>query len=202
MSRFFAIVAAVAAFAYMVHIAFVLLGAPRLAMLTTPFVAPAPVLLGMILSLAMLRGALPRISLSVGIFLAIAAITALAILPLSVEGPLTLLAYPISGAVAAGALWSALGFGPWRWLLSQQPLVFLGKISYGLYVFHFPVTLEVNRIVVSQGLAPRQSPTDFAMVLAIALLITVALSVISWFVLERPFLKLKTRFEDVPSRPV
>ena len=71
-------------------------------------------------------------------------------------------------------------------------LVHLGKISYGLYVYHL-LGMHLAKLVLQGHLAIRQ---------VLALLITILLASASYAFLEKPFLKLKKRFELVGSRPV
>ena len=72
-------------------------------------------------------------------------------------------------------------------------LVYLGRISFGLYVFHAPVYL----------LSERYLPhLRFAVIFAGDLLIVVAAASLSYRYLETPFLRLKERFEVVKSRPI
>jgi peptidoglycan/LPS O-acetylase OafA/YrhL len=77
-------------------------------------------------------------------------------------------------------------------------LVYLGRISYGLYIYH-PLALLLTRSFLIRGqithfrwLALRQS---------LALAVTVLLASASYALLEKPFLNLKKRFELVGSRP-
>jgi peptidoglycan/LPS O-acetylase OafA/YrhL len=87
-------------------------------------------------------------------------------------------------------------------LLSLPPLVAIGKVSYGLYLWHFPVIL-----VVDDRLPDASQLTRGAAVIAA----TAATTLLSWFLVERPFLKLKDgprtsapappRQPAVPSRP-
>ena len=79
--------------------------------------------------------------------------------------------------------------------------VYLGKISYGLYIWHM-VALEAA----VKGLA-RPIPfagewiysSSFTAMCALAL--TIAISATSYRLLETPFLRLKSRFALIPSRP-
>ncbi|HEU5085040.1 MAG TPA: acyltransferase family protein, partial [Acidimicrobiales bacterium] len=72
-----------------------------------------------------------------------------------------------------------------RWLprlLSAPPLVAVGKVSYGLYLWHFPVIL-----VVDEQLPDASTPARATAVLVGTAVCTVA----SWVLVERPFLALK-----------
>jgi peptidoglycan/LPS O-acetylase OafA/YrhL len=53
------------------------------------------------------------------------------------------LAYSIATALVIAA---AIRPGPVRWLLSLPPLPHLGRISYGLYVYHWPIYLFLDQI--------------------------------------------------------
>jgi peptidoglycan/LPS O-acetylase OafA/YrhL len=72
-------------------------------------------------------------------------------------------------------------------------LIYLGKISYGLYVFHVPCR-ELARWLLS-GISHGQL---FRPLLQMALTIFVA--VFSYRYFEKPFLRLKARFEFVKTR--
>jgi peptidoglycan/LPS O-acetylase OafA/YrhL len=77
----------------------------------------------------------------------------------------------------------------WRWL--EHPVVkYLGLISYPLYLYH------VWGLAVPHHLGPLSLPTQFA----IGVLASVAVATGSYFVVERPFLALKRRFEVTSSR--
>jgi peptidoglycan/LPS O-acetylase OafA/YrhL len=79
-----------------------------------------------------------------------------------------------------------------RWLLPSK-LIYLGKISYGLYVFHVPCS-EIAKAIIG--------PTRHALILepALQLVLTIAVSALSYRYFEKPFLRLKEKFEFVPSR--
>lgn len=110
-------------------------------------------------------------------------------------GPVALIA--AYGLIALGCAAIVQGFcmiGP-----SRMPhwAAYLGKISYGLYVFH-ALVIEFVRACFHSG--DRQ--TYFAAWSLSAFLLTVAVAVLSYHFLESPFLRLKQRFEVVHSRPV
>jgi|SRR5271166_1274435 len=73
-------------------------------------------------------------------------------------------------------------------------LIYLGKISYGLYVFHALAMYIVRNALDSLA---RKLP---GINLAIIFLITMVLSAFSYKYFEKPFLRLKSRFELVKTR--
>jgi peptidoglycan/LPS O-acetylase OafA/YrhL len=84
----------------------------------------------------------------------------------------------------------------------QRPFIYLGKISYGLYVFHV-LWLGVSRDLLQHFLGSRISPLASQLgAMAIALPATIATGMLSYRYLESPFLRLKKRFTVVRSRPV
>jgi peptidoglycan/LPS O-acetylase OafA/YrhL len=78
-----------------------------------------------------------------------------------------------------------------------RTIVYLGKISYGLYVFHLGM-LELSRWLL--GGMTRSLPGIIA-VDALAFVGCVGMAAVSYRYLERPFLRFKQRFEFVRSRP-
>jgi peptidoglycan/LPS O-acetylase OafA/YrhL len=81
----------------------------------------------------------------------------------------------------------------------QRPLVYLGKISYGLYVFHY-LWLGLARHA-SAHLGFGGGLAGQALAMALALPATVATAMVSYRCLESPFLRLKNRFAVIPSQP-
>lgn len=74
--------------------------------------------------------------------------------------------------------------------LEWRPLRYLGKISYGLYVYHFPIIWFAGRIS-DLGIEP---PLLQPLSALIALLATILVASLSFHVLERPITNLKDRF--------
>lgn len=82
-------------------------------------------------------------------------------------------------------------------------LVYLGKISYGLYAFHWGVLIfwrdvlnvVARRMLVVQALAP-------VLQVVLGLVTTVVLAAGSYRFFERPILRLKQRFEVIHTRAV
>lgn len=72
--------------------------------------------------------------------------------------------------------------------VSEAPaLVALGRVSYGFYVLHLPVVASLRR----HWPAADGSLRDCVAFFGVALLSATALAAISWFVLERPLLRLR-----------
>lgn len=76
-------------------------------------------------------------------------------------------------------------------------LIYLGKISYGLYVFHIGMLKIAERIVSAE----KGSVLGMFAVDAIALILSIAVAHVSYRYFESPFLRLKERFTVIQSRP-
>jgi peptidoglycan/LPS O-acetylase OafA/YrhL len=74
-------------------------------------------------------------------------------------------------------------------VLQIAPLRRLGKISYGFYIFHELPHALYEHVIRATHLSPRSAG------LLIPFAGTLALALASYHLIERPFLKLKTRFE-------
>jgi peptidoglycan/LPS O-acetylase OafA/YrhL len=110
--------------------------------------------------------------------------------PMPLKAPLGYLAIAIGCALLLmGSLHFPAGSVP-------QWLVYLGKISYGLYVFHALAMHLVWSIPPTWHL--RAPGIDLVSVFVITLM----LAALSYRYLERPFLQLKRRFESVNTRPL
>jgi len=72
--------------------------------------------------------------------------------------------------------------------LSWAPLVYLGKISYGLYVYHVFIIVLVSPLLVPLGLS--EDHNSFGRI-AVLLALTLAMSSLSWHWIEQPFLAWK-----------
>jgi peptidoglycan/LPS O-acetylase OafA/YrhL len=76
-----------------------------------------------------------------------------------------------------------------RWLapLRSAPLVYLGTISYGIYLYHYPIINISARVSGTPGEAPGLA------VCAIDCALTLLVAAASWQLVERPVLRLKDR---------
>jgi peptidoglycan/LPS O-acetylase OafA/YrhL len=100
----------------------------------------------------------------------------------------------LAGLTIVLLLVGLLGWEPFK---DFRRLTYLGKISYGLYVYHLPCLLVLRTVATS--LRGHSSPLWEAVV---GLPMTVGVAAISYRLFESPFLRLKERFAVVQSRPV
>jgi peptidoglycan/LPS O-acetylase OafA/YrhL len=128
-------------------------------------------------------------------------------LPLQQSATGVLIGYPIVALGSGAFLLAALGAGrKSAGTRLRQTLIYLGKISYGLYVYNVVAILAVQGLIrlVSPWLYAHGWPlwTAWALYLGVAFGANVLLAAISYRWLEAPFLRLKGRFTAVPSRAV
>jgi peptidoglycan/LPS O-acetylase OafA/YrhL len=113
--------------------------------------------------------------------------------PDRLEWVATLLGYPLVAVSCTLIMLAALGIS------AKLPgaLLYLGKISYGLYVYHALGDFFADHVItVHAGLL------RMVLRIPVAMGFTIALAASSYTLLEKPFLKLKKRFAHVDSRPV
>ena len=114
-----------------------------------------------------------------------------------------MLTYPLIGlgtslilfAVMQGNLWVLSAF------FKNKFLGYLGKISYGLYVYHV-ASIWLAKKITETLVSPDRLLVYPLSVLLIALTITILVSMLSYQYLEKPFLRLKERFTYIKSRPI
>ncbi|MBI5195502.1 MAG: acyltransferase [Nitrospirae bacterium] len=114
-----------------------------------------------------------------------------------------MLTYPLIGIGMSLILFAIMqgGLGPISVLFRNKLFRYLGKISYGLYVYHIacgPLAFEITNTFVSQN----SLLVYPAARLTIRLIVTVLVSTMSYEILEKPFLRLKERFTFIHSRPI
>ena len=151
-------------------------------------------LVGCLLSLALTSGRLSLLGsrrLASGALLAVTACLAWAVCMLHRDdralflGAFTLIQLGFAVCLAVALLEpTAWGVG----FLRFAPLRWLGKISYSLYLWHWPVKLLIQPVE-QPGLLNRYVPLNLALSLALASF--------SFYVVEKPFLRWKKRFSVV-----
>jgi peptidoglycan/LPS O-acetylase OafA/YrhL len=77
-------------------------------------------------------------------------------------------------------------------VLSLRPLVSVGRVSYGVYLWHFPVILTVQS---------EMSGASVTVQRATALVLTALATAASWHLVERPTLALKGKLAPAPAEP-
>jgi peptidoglycan/LPS O-acetylase OafA/YrhL len=100
---------------------------------------------------------------------------------------ISLLYFSLVGAVVCFAGHPALA--PLRW----RPLCYLGLISYGIYLYHYPIYWAFDGFAVKYEVSAWRGLWKFVATLVVA--------VASWHLIERPILGLKDRFAYGPIRP-
>jgi peptidoglycan/LPS O-acetylase OafA/YrhL len=81
-------------------------------------------------------------------------------------------------------------------ILSASPMVFVGRISYGVYVYHPFIPTVVTKIAPHLGISLPSAEWKMA---SIYIFLTLALATISFYSFERPINKLKRKFPYVNS---
>jgi peptidoglycan/LPS O-acetylase OafA/YrhL len=164
------------------------------------FVQLDPIVIGILMAV-LLRGEVPRLSRLARAAMMLAGITGLALGAVYFgikNDPLTttriVFGYP-SVAIGGGLL--LLSVLRTRMTGRHRVLVYLGRISYGLYVFHILGLLISDHVVHDQTAGLMR----YALRVGIALTATISMAAISYRWLETPFLSLKQRFTHVLSRP-
>jgi peptidoglycan/LPS O-acetylase OafA/YrhL len=159
-----------------------------------------PIAMGILVAAA-LRGRIPNFSIGTRLGMLCCGILPLAFVatrwkihePETLEWIPTLVGFPVVAVSCTLILLAALG-------ISTRPhgvFLYLGKISYGLYVYHPLGNLLSGKIIpVHTGFV------QLALRPTVALAITIVLAATSYAVLETPFLKLKKRLAHIHSRPV
>jgi peptidoglycan/LPS O-acetylase OafA/YrhL len=134
------------------------------------------ILVGAFLAFALTSVTVPgRVSLLAPVSLVILAV-AVVMFPSS-SGPAYEGLLPLVAVVSGGLILGLQADGPLRRALSAGPLVAIGRISYGLYLVHWPVFVIVDA---------DRTGLDGPVLTALRLLITAAIAVASYFVIEQP----------------
>jgi peptidoglycan/LPS O-acetylase OafA/YrhL len=104
------------------------------------------------------------------------------------------LGYAFLGLGFAALLVATLSSARFRFL-DNAPLKFLGRYSYGLYVLHGPMAhVAMHALPGSRWGASLTNRYVYLAFMASASAFALGLAVVSWHVLERPFLRMKDRF--------
>jgi peptidoglycan/LPS O-acetylase OafA/YrhL len=118
-----------------------------------------------------------------------------------VQRGIQMFGYTIVGIGAASLLVLAVTASrasPLGVAFNAAPLRFLGKYSYGIYVFHGFVVVGLREIIPMWKLMPKVGGSFLAAIavhLTLGVAISIAAALLSWHLYEKQFLKLKRFFE-------
>jgi len=159
-----------------------------------------PIALG-ILAAIVLKGRTPNLQPLARVALVVGGVTGIALAanywmvkfdPLATSS--MVLGYPAAALGSVALLVAVLNEHA---MLRKSALVYLGRISYGLYVFHV-LGLMISDYTVQDQTA---SLGRYILRVSVALATTIGLAAASYRWLETPFLQIKQRFTHVLSRP-
>jgi peptidoglycan/LPS O-acetylase OafA/YrhL len=143
-------------------------------------------------------------SIAWGVALALLAVTSLGVglfgrVGANISGPEYVARHYLLALIGVGMLLPALFGDPARGLvrrvLANRVLAYLGMISYGVYLWHFAVLLQLDR----WGLGDVAADTSQLIWFPAGLAGGVLLASISWFAVERPFTSLKRLVKTRPA---
>jgi peptidoglycan/LPS O-acetylase OafA/YrhL len=114
-----------------------------------------------------------------------------------------MLTYPLIGIGNTLLLFSVMRGNVWplSLFLKNRELGYLGKISYGLYVYH-ALGIHLAYQLTNAYVSTERLLVYPATALLLSLVVTVGIAMVSYQFLEKPFLRLKERFTFITSRPV
>ncbi len=184
---------------------FIYLQLPHPAIYNFPFTHFESILGGIAIGLGLLDKPLGKLRGWILFLLGVLLLSMITLLPNNdVTGWGLMLTYPLVGIGMALIVFSAvndqhlflIGF------LKNKVIAYLGKISYGLYVFHFGSLALASRICLYILRLTFLQPIYIVLTLILGLSLTILFSVISYQVIEKPFLSLKKRFGLIASHPI
>lgn len=101
----------------------------------------------------------------------------------------------VIGIFFSSVLCISLGENLFSRLISIKPLIFMGKYSYGIYVFHFPVFMLLKEWVAGWIPFNGGALINQTIVSLVCVCITVFISLLSYHLFEKKFLDLKKKFQ-------
>ena len=141
------------------------------------------ILLGSALGIALVFDLLPQIPrLNIVSVAAVAALLVIGLLPVMPYAMYAWYAQPVANVAGLGVILAVIrGSGLLPRLLRLRPLVFVGTISYGLYLWNVPILmLPSNSSIISSA--------------EVKLVLTVVVVLLSYRYVERPLLRRKSRW--------
>jgi peptidoglycan/LPS O-acetylase OafA/YrhL len=122
--------------------------------------------------------------------------------PNELDAGIATLGYPLLWAFFGSVLVLSLKWEPLNAIMRARVLRWFGKYSYGMYVWHPIVFLIVLHSGFAHALRGPVTPLSATVSVAIALALMIVVTLASWHLWEKQFLKLKARFpERAPPLP-
>lgn len=114
------------------------------------------------------------------------------------DWPTAIVGQPVLAALFGALLVTALDPGRVAAICEHRMLRWLGKYSYGLYVFHMPVIGALQRKWPTSGAVP---PRELLLFVGLAALLSCAIAWLSYEAYEKHFLGLKRYFSTAAQNP-
>lgn len=169
------------------------LGTPADVLYLRPDTRADSLLLGCFTAVLWHRGVISSIPWSRYFWPAIAIVFGLAAFRPALLQALPMGLYSVLAAAAAVMILGLLQDSVPRQIFEFRPLVYTGRISYGMYLWHFPV----NSILVPLLMRARVPTFISLLVLFVS---TFVVATISFRLIEQPFLKLKRKLSNVKQK--
>lgn len=149
---------------------------------------------GCLLTIVLHRKGAEALRAAIGVLpVVVAAIALLASFVIRDDSFRYIIRFSLQGAAIGVLILNLYYLATLRWafkILEIAPLVWIGKTSYALYLWHYPIYDYVHKVMESGALS-----------IALTLLITLIMTAISFYLIEGPFMKLRKRFgSHIPVR--
>jgi peptidoglycan/LPS O-acetylase OafA/YrhL len=166
---------------------------------TLPITHFESIILGIIIGFGGFDFLLRKIKPMIFVFVGILFFIIVSLLPsINVISNLLHLTYIFVGFSTSMILFSVIHSQTLKNMFSKKLFVFLGKRSYGLYIYH----LLGNSVAINLTEYISDIPSSDLWLFIYSLTFTIVASILSYKFIEKPFLILKKRFEVVVSRPI
>lgn len=169
-----------------------------------PFTHFESVLAGILLGLNLFNAGLNKIKTPFLFLLGVLCFSVVFQLPnKEVVGWNLMLTYPLVGLGALFTVFAIHKDSRISSLINFPFVNYLGKISYGLYIYHLlGLVLVTNFISYQMNFHAANLESLNIIIFLIALLFTASIAHISYRILEKPFLEFKEKYSIIPSRPI
>lgn len=160
---------------------------------------------GLIIGLGIVKNPIKNMPKSISFFLGILFNYLATLLPdVNIIGWNLMLSYPLVGMGVSLILYSVIDMKGFllNFVFNNKLFIYLGKVSYGLYIYHIVCIRFSIYIVDNLGLDRLGSPLHPIIIFMFGLCLTILVSTVSYVVIEKPFLKLKTKYSLIASRPI